>query len=277
MTTGNPSVKIIVATHKKYRMPKWKSYLPLHVGAEGKKDQDGRPLDLGYQKDNEGDNISYKNPSYCELTGLYWEWKNLKEDYLGLVHYRRYFSLKKKRSKDPFEDILTDRQIRGLIRRYPVIVPTRRIYLIESLYSHYAHTHYQEHLDRTREILKKRHPEYVRDFDITVHRNWGFMFNMMIMRRDLLNAYCSWLFPILFELEKHVDTKKLSTYQGRFFGRVSEILFNVWLTHEVRAGRLRKKDIHEVRYIYMEPIDWGRKLTSFLEAKFFHKKYDGSF
>ena len=27
-------------------------YLPLHVGAEGKTDQNGNPLDLGYQKDN---------------------------------------------------------------------------------------------------------------------------------------------------------------------------------------------------------------------------------
>lgn len=38
MNTGyNPSLKIIVATHKKYRMPKDKMYLPVHVGAEGKK------------------------------------------------------------------------------------------------------------------------------------------------------------------------------------------------------------------------------------------------
>lgn len=277
MTEKRPSVKIIVATHKKYRMPGWKSYLPLHVGAEGKKDQDGKPLDLGYQKDNEGDNISYKNPFYCELTGLYWEWKNLKEDYLGLVHYRRYFSLKRKRSSDPFDDILTDRQIMSLIRRYPVIVPSRRNYIIETLYSHYAHTHYGEHLKRTKMILKEKYPEYVRDFDIAVHRKWGYMFNMMIMRRDLLNNYCSWLFSILFELEKHVDAESLSAYQGRFYGRVSEILFNVWLTHELRCGYLRNEEIREVPYIYMEQIDWKKKIISFLEAKFLHKKYNGSF
>ena len=64
-------VKIIIATHKKYRMPKDKMYLPLHVGAEGKKN-------LGYQKDNVGDNISSKNASYCELTGLYWAFNTCK-------------------------------------------------------------------------------------------------------------------------------------------------------------------------------------------------------
>ena len=66
------TVKIIVATHKKYQMPKDDMYLPLHVGAEGKLDEDGNDLDLGYTKDNSGDNISNLNSSFCELTGLYW-------------------------------------------------------------------------------------------------------------------------------------------------------------------------------------------------------------
>ena len=42
---------IIIATHKKYQMPADKMYLPVHVGAEGKKDSDGNDLDLGYVKD----------------------------------------------------------------------------------------------------------------------------------------------------------------------------------------------------------------------------------
>ena len=83
------NVKMLVATHKKYQMPKDKLYLPVHVGAEGK-------TDLGYQKDNVGETISNKNPYFCELTALYWAWKNLNEDYIGLCHYRRYFTLSKK-------------------------------------------------------------------------------------------------------------------------------------------------------------------------------------
>ena len=78
-------IKILVATHKKYWMPEDDVYLPIHVGREGK-------ADLGYVGDNTGDNISEKNANYCELTGLYWAWKNLKCDYIGLCHYRRYFA-----------------------------------------------------------------------------------------------------------------------------------------------------------------------------------------
>lgn len=62
------NTKIIIATHKLYDMPQDDIYLPVHVGREGKEP-------LPYQPDNTGDNISDKNASYCELTGLYWAWK----------------------------------------------------------------------------------------------------------------------------------------------------------------------------------------------------------
>ena len=90
-----PNVKIIVATHKKCEVPTDEIYLPLHVGAEGKVDKDGKPIDFGFQKDNTGNNISEKNLCFGTQTALYWAWKNLDYDYLGLVHYRRYFINKK--------------------------------------------------------------------------------------------------------------------------------------------------------------------------------------
>ena len=72
-------IKIIVAAHKKYQMPKDKMYVPVQVGAEGKEKI------KKYKHDNEENNISNKNPYFCELTGLYWAWKNLNADYIGLV------------------------------------------------------------------------------------------------------------------------------------------------------------------------------------------------
>ena len=261
-------------------MPEDSLYLPLHVGAEGKIDENGNPLDLGYVKDNTGDNISSRNPSFCELTGLYWAWKNLDADYIGLVHYRRYFSYKRKNS-DPFDNILTTPEAEELLKKYDVIVPSKRHYYIETLYSHYAHTHYASHLDETRKIIEEIYPEYLTYYDKTVRQTWGYMFNMMLMDRHKLDAYCEWLFRILFELEDRINNKKiadsddLSGYQGRIYGFISEILFNVWLTHELEAGRITK--IKELRCINMEKIDWNRKIRSFLKAKFLGKKYDGSF
>ena len=92
----------------------------------------------------------------------------------------------------------------------------------------------------------------------------------MIMERELLDEYCTWLFDILFELSKRVDMSYLSGFQGRFYGRVSEIIFNVWLANQ-------KEEIKEIPYIHMEEIDWKKKGMAFLKAKFGNKKYEGSF
>lgn len=276
MSEKNLVVKIIIATHKKYRMPSDNMYIPLHVGAEGKKDKQGNILELGYKKDNTGDNISVKNSSFCELTGLYWAWKNLDADYIGLVHYRRHF-LGRKLGKDKFDNILRSEKVKKLVENYYVIVPKRRKYYIESLYSHYKHTHYGEHLDLTREIISDLYPEYISCYDRVIKQRSGYMFNMMIMERELLDKYCKWLFDILFELERRINMPELSSFQGRFYGRVSEIIFNVWLEYQIENKYLMKQDIKELPYQHMERINWWKKGTSFLKAKFMNQKYEGSF
>lgn len=264
-----PKILIVVATHKKYEMPNDKMYCPLQMGA------DISHADLGYARDNQGENISVKNSSFCELTGLYWAWKNIQTDYLGLVHYRRYFSLQKREKS--FDKVLALREAENLFQKYKIILPRRQKYYIETLYSHYKHTHYVVTLDTAFAILSEMQPDYVQDYKRAVRRRSGYMFNMFIMPKVLSDEYCEWLFPILFELENKIGELQLSTYQGRFYGRVSEILFNVWIAHQIRTKRFSKKGIKEIPCIYMEKINWRKKCMSFLSAKFFHKKYEGSF
>lgn len=268
------TVKIIVATHKKYQMPKDDMYLPLHVGAEGKLDEDGNDLDLGYTKDNSGDNISNLNSSFCELTGLYWAWKNIDADYIGLAHYRRHFSFK---NKAGFENVLTYSELKPYLGKIKVFVPNKRKYYIETLYSHYEHTHYKEQLDEVRKIMSEKYPEYIDSYDVVVKRTYGYMFNMIIMNNELFDMYCKWLFDILFELKQRFDMPELSAFQGRYYGRVSEIIFNVWLEHNITCNNVIKSEIMEIPCIHMEKINWVKKGTAFLKAKFCNKKYEGSF
>lgn len=271
-------VKIIIATHKKYRMPQDDIYLPLHVGAEGKES-------IGYQGDNTGNNISSMNPYFCELTGLYWMWKNLNADNMGLAHYRRHFCCRKKKGEGKEENIwasvLNSDEAQNLCAYYDVIVPSKRYYVIETLASHYAHTHYKEHLDKTREIVKERYPQCLKSYDKVLNHTSGYMFNMFIMRADLINEYCQFLFDILFELDKKIDTKGYSTFQARYPGRIGEILFNVWLDYKQSEQGVEGKEqglrVKEIQHIHMEQINWWNKGTAFLKAKFLGKRYEHGF
>ena len=98
----------------------------------------------------------------------------------------------------------------------------------------------------------------------------GYMFNMFIMSKENVVAYCEWLFPIIDTLYRRLDIRDYSAFDARLFGRVSERLFNVWLAKQ----DLRVK---EIPFIYMEKIDLIQKGKSFLQAKFFGKKYGQSF
>lgn len=261
------NIKILVATHKKYKMPADTSvYLPIHVGCEGKED-------LGFQGDNSGENISTLNPYYCELTGLYWAWRNLDCDYLGLVHYRRYFTKITKRYNESIniDDVILNRyEIEELLENSEVIVPKRRKYYIETLYSHYDHTFDGTHLDLARTIIEMKSPEYLSSFDKVMKQRSGYMFNMFIMKKELADDYFSWLFPILDSMYESMDLSGLTAFEARLFGRVSELLFNVWLV----KNNLTPK---EVPFMYMEKVNLLKKAKSFLMAKFFGKKYGQSF
>lgn len=259
-------IKIIVATHKKYQMPEDKMYLPVHVGAEGKED-------LGYQKDNIGENISSKNAYYCELTGLYWAWKNLDSEYIGLSHYRRYFvennRIPRKEEKR-FKNILSYEKANRLLDDVDIILPTKRKYYIENIYDHYKKTMYIEPLDEARCILEEKYPEYVAEFDKIHKRTSAHLFNMFIMKKDKLDEYLTWLFDILFELEKRIDPKQYDSFHARYLGRISERLLDVWIN-------TKGYNYKEVKFMSIQRVDWLKKGSSFLRSKVTGKRYEKSF
>ena len=129
---------------------------------------------------------------------------------------------------------------------------------------------YIEPLDITRDIIEEKYSKYLREFDKLKKRTSAHMFNMFIMRKDIMDNYLDWLFSILFELEKRVDASKYDDFHARFFGRISELLLDVY----INTNELSYK---EVKVIDMQKINWFKKGTSFLKAKFTGKKYDKSF
>ena len=241
------SIKIVVAAHKPYRMPEDGAYLPLQVGASGN-------AGIGFARDDVGENISARNANWCELTGLYWAWRNLDAGATGLVHYRRHFK--------GARGIATGAELASLLEGHDAILPKKRNYFIETTYSQYAHAHHAVDLDTTRAIIAERHPTYVPAFDAAMRSSKGHRFNMFVMKRPQFDAYCAWLFDILFELERRLDISGYSPYDARVFGFVGERLLDVWLAGTGVTA------IAELPVLHLEGQHWPRKIVQFLRRKF---------
>ena len=245
---------MFIACHRPCPVPAEPCYLPVEVGAAL------HPAPIpGFTPDNTGDNISCKNEQYCELTALYWAWKNADADDVGLVHYRRYFS-NGKWWRPKSARILTAAALARALEKCDILLPRPRRYWIETNYSHYAHAHHAADLDAAREILKERHPAYVAAFDAVMKRTWGHRFNMLVMGREKLDAYCTWLFDVLFTLEERLDVSAYSPYNRRVFGFVAERLLDVWL--ETNGYPCR-----ELPYVFTEKQNWLKKGGAFVLRK----------
>lgn len=207
-------LKIYVVTHKDYPIVKDDLHLPLLVGAENNEDT------YGFLCDNEGDNISYKNDQYCELTGLYWMWKNCKNDYIGLCHYRRYFAMGPLGTKG----IITSERCMELLENHDVIVHKRSIGF--TLYDVSAYMITKELLDESLDIFKRIYPDFSHDMDEVINSRQHYGHNMLIAKKEIFDGYCEWLFKYLEVLEDELDTENL-----RIFGYISEICLSVYIRH----------------------------------------------
>ena len=222
----NPDINIYVITHKRFDDSLFKNkkiYSALLVGkALG---NSGKEY---YLNDALGENISFKNKSYCELTGLYWMWKNSDSKILGLEHYRRYFV---NNSKD--KQLLTKTQIVNDLASYDIILPKKDplIFMGKTADQYFGDVHDPLVWTLTRNIIEKDFPQYLSDFDWYSTQYTGYSYNMMIASKEIVDEYCKWLFKILESLEKIVDLKKYNNYNQRMFGFVSERLLNIWIKH----------------------------------------------
>ncbi len=260
-------IKILVSTHKPYIMPNDKTiYLPIHVGYDEVNEH------FGYQGDNTGDNISYKHRYYSDLSAVYWGWKNLDVEYMGSCHYRRYFVSNKPKTHDEkfFKYILDRDELERLLNKCPVIVAKKRHYYIETIESHFKHTHNSKDFDTLRDVIMELVPDYEESFEKVAKSTSAHMFNTFIMRKDFVNDFCSFMFPILFEVEKRIDFSSRSEFESRTCGYLAEFLLDTWIN----------KNGIEYKEVELRVLDGEKKLKkviAFVKAKFFGVKYEKSF
>lgn len=173
-------------------------------------------------KDNQGDNISEKNGNYSELTGLYWIWKNYlcmqeDNDYYGLIHYRRQLDLSD-------DDILRlENNDIDVILPYPMP------------YAPNIEVHHKRYLSDDEwkavwDTLYELYPEYAEAFETILGQEYFYNYNIILARGKVLNAYCAWLFPLLFRIEELNDPDGKKT-PNRFIGYVGENLETLYFMY----------------------------------------------
>lgn len=230
------NIKIFICAHKEVELPQHPYFLPIQAGAAL---HDAIP---GYQPDNEGENISVKNPHFCELTCHYWAWKNLKDiDIVGLNHYRRYFDFQKKwpqfsadkrfiRTDDFLRQPYHFPDLEQLLQQYDIILPVARHWRVCNT-RQYGEYHIAKDWEMLRQIIKEHSPQYIPAFEKTMdHSNVSVGYNMFITNWEYFDAYSTWLFDILFEVERYVPPID-DPVQSRIYGYMSERLINVFCEH----------------------------------------------
>ena len=238
------NIKVFICAHKEVPLPQHPYFLPIQAGAALRDHIDG------YQPDDEGDNISIKNPHFCELTCHYWAWKNLKNvNIVGLNHYRRYFDFTRRWSQFSAdkhfiatEDFLKQAyqfpDIEKLLQKYDIILPVARHWRVSNT-QQYGEYHIAKDWEMLRQIIKERSLQYIPAFEKTMdHSNISVGYNMFITHWKHFDAYSKWLFDILFEVERRVPPID-DPIQSRIYGYMSERLINVFCEHH----RLRIKNI----------------------------------
>ncbi|WP_125719498.1 DUF4422 domain-containing protein [Flavobacterium ustbae] len=237
-------IKVFVVTHKEDAILSNDVLVPIQVGTN-------EAISPTTIRDNTLDNIASKNNNYCELTAAYWIWKNIKDvDYVGICHYRRYYNFynewynlkPSKQKKITIKDFKNtklfntssaklEKKIASILSNYDAILCIPYKFKTSTLTQNYCDDHRSEDWELTKEIIVKRHPEY-KD-SITKFLDEGITFhigNMMICSKEKYDAYYSWLFPILFELESKITIPE-DPYQARIFGFISERLINLYVYH----------------------------------------------
>lgn len=200
-------------------------YKYIHVGSIDK------PLLQGMLRDDQGENISRKNPYYCELTALYWSWKNSSAKYKGICHYRRYLS-KHYFGKNIKKEIYTQKEMLEILSIYDLMLPKPKWrHHKNKLWHWYKHIEELEN-DVSYAVIKKAisdiYPDYLNELNNVYMGDKMIFCNVIYGRAEIVNKYCEWLFPVAKKIED-IYIKANDEVPTREIGFAGEYLLNVWI------------------------------------------------
>ena len=244
MTEQN--IKFIVCYHKPSKLINDPLYVPVNVGRalldqkvqKGLIEASDKNWLLAYTiGDDTGENISYLNNSYCELTGIYWAWKNYDKlnnpEYIGLCHYRRLFDV----DSHTINDFIRDNEI-----IYAGVRDDHNEDL--TVLDQFIMYHKLRDLEICLEYLKK-HCSFYDDvkeyFEQPFYKSS--ICNMFLVKKEIFFEYCEFIFDLLKNLESKFNLAEYSCYGSRLFGFLAERFTGAFFYHKKINGIKVKKEI----------------------------------
>ena len=258
------NVKIYIACHQPSPVPQHPFFFPIQVGTALTEERFP-----GMIPDDTGDHISGRNRSYCELTALYWAWKNDTADWQGLFHYRRYLDFRRLYDGDakvrpywiadrPTGTVLQKagyelpEALLERLRPYEAVVPLPEEMgrTVVEQYACAPHHHVRD-LRLMEELLRRGDPGDRQAAEAYFYSTKMYIGNLFLMRRSLLERYCAWLFPLLEQYDRKKDVAGYSPQALRVDGYLAERLLGVFLTR-LQAEKIAVAYVPRIHFAGLE-------------------------
>lgn len=248
-------------------------YIPVRCGAVYDE------TDTLFLGDDTGDNISRQRMSYCELTVIYWMWKNVKADYYGLSHYRRYLSFSEKKLSGAWQEqgfldsmttanlekagLLDEKKIRHRIEKYDMIIPVefpvRDVLTPNGTGYHNTYDYVtrawenlfirKDDIDNMVNIIDTYFPEYSASTRAFMKGSTFRGFNIFILKEELFHSLCEFEFGVLEKIDSIIDYSYASDSRKRAPGYLGEVLYSIWCYHQTKNKSLK---ISEQQIIFFQ-------------------------
>lgn len=169
--------------------------------------------------DNTGENISLKNGNYCELTALYWIWKNRtshnnKIDYYGLFQYRRILDI-------------TENDLYQLSKNHVDVVLPYPMISEPNIFEHHERYVKDSDWNAMMQALEELYPQFYKKALDIFKQQYMYNFNIFLARKSIFCDYCRWLFSIL-ERTEELSCPKGSERSDRYIGYLGENLLTLY-------------------------------------------------
>ena len=274
----NSNILLVVPSLSKLELPPL--FTAMQVGCAGSKEHFA-----GMLHDDDGINISKDNPYYCELTAQYWVWKNTDSNFVGFMHHRRFFMLTKENIRDTLNpnfrlrpyyiydrpDLKTlDRiglntaSISSVASSYDIVAPAA-----EKIYETVRHQYNRcekpvvDEMKMICDIINEYYPEYRSAAESYLDGREAYFCNMFMMRRDVFDEYCTWLFDIL----KRMDEKRIANQRRlRDNGKIGERLFGIYFMKKTQDKVLRLAQTPRAHFSDIEGATKNKSFSRLLYA-----------